>query len=94
MALDESCNSGWIIQIKSPHEMGDWAIVARESNAESDRSVKIFAVRSLSEIMTEGVTVSTIVISGGDWEGMGGTQAASAANNNKKDRFNKSGDGF
>jgi len=25
---------------------------------------------------------------------MGGTQAASAANNNKKDRFNKSGDGF
>ena len=46
--------------------MGDWAIVARESNAESDRSVKIFAVRSLSEIMTEGVTVSMIVISGGD----------------------------
>ena len=39
--------------------MGDWAIVARESNAESDRSVKIFAVRSLSEIMTEGVIAST-----------------------------------
>jgi len=25
---------------------------------------------------------------------MGGTQAASAANNKKKDRFNESGDGF
>ena len=74
--------------------MGDWAIVVRESNSVSDKSVEILAMRPLLEIMIEGAIVSMIVFSGGDWEGMGGTQAASAANNNKKDRFNKSGDDF
>ena len=46
--------------------MGDWAIVVRESNSESDRSVDILATRPLSEIMIEGAIVSMAVFSGGD----------------------------
>lgn len=94
MALVESCNFGWIIGIKSLHEMGDWAIVVRESNSESDRPVDILATRTLSEIMIEGTIVSMAVFSGGDWEGTGGTQAASTANSKNKDSFKESGDGF
>jgi hypothetical protein len=51
-------------------------------------------MRPLSEIMIEGAIVSMAVFFGGDWEGTGGTQAASIANNKNKDRFKESGDGF
>ena len=74
--------------------MGDWAIVDRESNSVSDKSVEILAMRPLSEIMIEGAIVSMIVFSGGDWEGMVGTQAVSAANSKNKICFKESGTVF
>jgi len=51
-------------------------------------------MRPLLEIMIEGTIVSMIVPSGGDWEGMGGTQAVSAANSKNKICFKESGKVF